>query len=143
MALEPITLGLISAGGSLLSGWFGAKKQKKEANLQNQRISEVMKRVADLRLEGKQDLQKNQLQIAQRNINVQSASGFTSSSFDRLNTYLRDIEFAKETRLYDKATELQLKEIEAGRPVSQSSLATGLGVATNAFSTFASFYTAK
>jgi hypothetical protein len=131
-----IGVAIAGAGLQIVGGLFGASKQNKQAKEQNKKISQLMTDVANYRNERKINIQNEQLQNTQRNINVMNASGFEMNNFNRLNTWL-ETQNQRELELYDKETQLQLSEINAGRPVTPSSFATGLGIASQGFQVFA------
>lgn len=136
--VDPITA--VAAGGAALSalgGIFGLSSKKKAEREQNRRISQLMTQTKDLRNIQKVEIKNQQLQNTQRNINVMGASGFEMSSFGRLNTWLEEKNM-RDLQLYDQETNLMLAEINAGRPISQSSFAQGLNIASQTFQTFAS-----
>ena len=131
-----IGVAIAGAGLQVLGGLLGASQQKKQTKEQNKKISQLMIDVANYRKERKTNIQNEQLQNTQRNINVMNASGFEINSFDRLNTWLQN-QNQRELELYDAETQLQLSEINAGRPVTPSTFATGVGIASQGFQAFA------
>lgn len=135
-----MAFGLIAAGiGAALNiagELINADTNRKDNNRINNRITNIMSQVADYRSEAKTNIKNSQLQNTNRNLNVQASSGFEVSDFDRLNSYLQS-ENERELELFDKQTNLQLAEIEAGRPVQQSGFANALNIVNKGFGAFA------
>lgn len=104
---------------TLIGNLLSARKERKAIQKQNERISQTMMQIADLRKEERQDIENLQLQTFNRNLNVQASSGFTDASFNRLNTYSRS-EDARRLDLFDKETGLILAEREASKGIVPS-----------------------
>lgn len=135
--VDPVTA--VALGGAVLNiagGLFGSSKRKKAEKEQNRKISQLMEDTTKYLAEQRKEIESSQLQNFQRNINVMSSSGFDLNSFDRLNTWQQSQD-ERALALYDMESKLKISEINAGRPVSQSSASEIFQIGAQGFQTFA------